>query len=492
MCHVRPIYTPSMGWGMGWSVGRGIAGVGTVGRSTTMLLTAATWAVGGLVTLLIVLSPVVLFGYHSPSLHLVLESVDGCIALLVAYLLYGRFRRSRRAQDLLLAEGLVLLTLAGIGLTLLLEVLGNVPAGTVDAWLPQLVRVIGALFVLAAALAGPRPVAPGWSRWALLVPWGVLAVALASLWLARDLLPLALAQSEPSSADRPVLTGHPLLLAAMGLSAVAYVVASLSFTSQAADRPDDELLRWLAPATALMALSRIHYVLFPSIYSDWLYTGDLFRTACYLVLLVGAGREIGQYWSAQASAAILDDRRRVARELHDGVVQELTYIRNEARGIPTALAVSQRILGSCDRALDEARAAVDALGRGDEEPLGSALRRAAREVAERFGRRIDVDVDDTVGATGAQRHALTRVAREAVTNALRHGEADRILLRLAWVDGARRLTVLDDGRGFDLETQGRGGTGYGLTSMRERAQALPGSFTLRSAPGEGTTVDVTW
>ena len=67
MCHVRPIYTPSMGWGMGWSVGRGIAGVGTVGRSTTMLLTAATWAVGGLVTLLIVLSPVVLFGYHSPS-----------------------------------------------------------------------------------------------------------------------------------------------------------------------------------------------------------------------------------------------------------------------------------------------------------------------------------------------------------------------------------------------------------------------------------------
>lgn len=476
---------------MGRGTDRRGAGDGRPGRSRTVLLTTAAWGAGILATLLIVVTPIV--GYHSPSLHLVLDSVDGCVALLVAYLLFGRYARSRRAQDLLLAEGLLLLALAGIGLTLLLEVLGDMRTGTLDVWLPQLVRVVGALFVLAAALAGPHPAVPGWQRWARRVPWVVLALAFLVLWLARDVLPVALAQSGAASADRPVVTGHSLLLSALALSALAFLVASVSFTAQAVARPDDELLRWLGPSIALLAFSRINYALFPSIYTDWISTGDAFRTAAYVLLLIGAAREIGQYWTAQTRAAVLDDRRRLARELHDGVVQELGYIRNEARGIPADLGVAERIVGSCDRALDEARAAVDALGRSDDEPLGLALHRAARDVAERLGGRLEVDVDDSVTASAEQRHALARVTREAVANALRHGAAERVLVRLVRAEQGHRLTVQDDGRGFDVAMVGlRGTTGYGLTSMRERTQALPGSFVVRSQPGDGTTVEVTW
>ena len=77
----------------------------------------------------------------------------------------------------------------------------------------------------------------------------------------------------------------------------------------------------------------MNYVLFPSIYSDWLYTGDLLRTASYVVLLVGAAREITGTSRPRRRVAVLDDRRRLARELHDGLVQELVYIRSAAHDL---------------------------------------------------------------------------------------------------------------------------------------------------------------
>jgi signal transduction histidine kinase len=149
------------------------------------------------------------------------------------------------------------------------------------------------------------------------------------------------------------------------------------------------------------------------------------------------------------------------------------------------------IVGACDRALDEARAAVDALGRGSEEPLGYALHRAARDVAERHGGRVMVELDDSVDADQSQRHALTRITREAVSNALRHGGADRVHLTLDSHLGGRRLVVRDDGRGFDFSAPSVG-RGYGMTSMRERAVGLPGHLNVESAPGRGTEVMVVW
>ena len=75
-------------------------------------------------------------------------------------------------------------------------------------------------------------------------------------------------------------------------------------------------------------------MLFPSLYTDWLYTGDFLRTGAYLLLLIGAVSEIQHYWHVQAELAVLDDRRRLARELHDGVIQELAYIKSEGRALP--------------------------------------------------------------------------------------------------------------------------------------------------------------
>jgi signal transduction histidine kinase len=481
-----PTYTPVMR-PMGVSGGAGVRG-----RPRALpppALTAAGWVAGLLTTALILGTPYLRFGYHSPSLHLVLDTVDACVALLVSYLVYGRFLRSRRLQDLLLAEGLFLLAVAGLGLTLFVGLFDDLRPGTVDVWLPLAIRVVGALLIGAAAVSGGRLVGGGWRRRAQALPWVVIAIAFVVLGALRERLPVGLGQSPPASAQHPEITGHWLLLTAQGATALCFLVASVSFTLQAGRR-HDELVRWLGPACALAGFARVSYVLFPSLYSSWIYTGDFLRTGCYVVLLVGAAREIGQFWSAQSRAAVLEDRRRLARELHDGVVQELGYIRSEAHTLPGD--ASRRILAACDRALDESRAAVDALGRSSTEPLGFVLHRAARQVAERYDARVDVDLDDSVTADHEQRHALVRITREAVSNAIRHGNADRVFLKIVRDQEHRILVVSDDGRGFDLEAVSRTATGYGLTSMEERARALLGSYRIESSPGSGTTVAVTW
>lgn len=471
----------------------GRAGVRTHRGVPTVVLTLAGWAVGMIVTALILGTPYLVFGYHSPSVHLVLDSVDACVALLVAYLVHGRFLRRRRLQDMLLAQGLVLLAVAGLGLTFAAELVDGHRPGTLDVWLPLTVRVTGAVLIAAAAVADDRPAQRAcWQRWSPVALVAVIGVMFLVLWNQRSRLPLALDPTEsPASAQEPFITGHPVLLVGQGVTAICFIIASIAFTAQAVRR-NDELLRWLGPACALGAFARVNYLLFPSLYTDWLYTGDLLRTGCYLLLLVGAAREIGQYWTAQAQAAVLEDRRRLARELHDGVIQELGYIRSESHAIPADGGRADRIIGACDRALGEAREAVQALGHAGGEPLGFVLHRAARQVAERYAVQLELDLDDSVSDEPDQQHALMRITREAVSNAVRHGDATRVRVRLYQDGNGRCLVIEDDGQGFDVAATVANSTGYGLTSMRERAHALPGTFSIEAALGKGSVVTVAW
>jgi signal transduction histidine kinase len=457
------------------------------GRSA-LWLTCAAWLLGAVATLLVIGTPYLVFGYYSLSMHLILNTASAFIAVLLAYLLLGRYLRSLRLQDLLLTAALALLALSGMGVALALAVFERSLQGTLDVWLPLFLSVTAASLTLIAAVSGGRLTDAVLVRRVGVVGALVIAGAVV-LVLFHERLPVALGQTPPSSAARPVITGHPLLLTAQAYSAVCFLVASMAFARQALRR-GDEVLQWLGPACALLGFARVHYLLFPSLYSGWIYSGDVLRTAAYVLLLVGAAREIGQFWSAQARAAVLEDRRRLARELHDGVVQELAYIKTEACRIGEEEA--PLIMAACDRALDEARAAVDALGRSPEEPLGFVLHRAAQQVAERYGARVDVNLDDSINAGQEQRHALVRITREAISNAIRHGGAKRVELRLIRDSRGGRLVVCDDGRGFDIEATSRLSTGYGLTSMAERARGLRGSFDITSSPGHGTRVEVTW
>ena len=454
----------------------------------------AAWSVGLAATCLVIWMPELAFGYRNASLHLLLDSVGACVAVIVAYLVYGRFMRSGKLQDLLLGHCLILMAVAELGLRYVAEGVSGLPAGTLDIWLPMAMQVVGCLLVAAAALVNGHPakrLVP--RRMSVLMPMGVAGALSVVFWIARSQLPVAVEQNyTSSSAQRALLSGHPLLLIVEGIGALSLFVASIAFSWQAARRPD-EFRRLLGPACALGGFDRLNNLLMPSLVTDQLYAGDLLRIGFYALLLIGAVREIGKYGSAQAAAAaVLDDRRRFARELHDGVIQELAYIRSESHTLPSGSASGDRIISACDRALDEARAAVQKIDHPSAEPLGFALRRATAELAERYDLDLQADLDSTIRVDSDQQHDLLRITREAIANAVHHGKAKRVRVRLSCHGELRRLSVADDGQGFDVSASVANDVGHGLIGMRERASALPGDFTVRAIPGIGCVVSVQW
>lgn len=458
-------------------------------RSRELALLALVWTVGLTVTALPLLSFYSGSGVRNAALDIVLDAVNACIALLAAYLVHGRFLRQGRLQDLLLTHGLVLLALAGLGVTILTDTVGGEPVRMIAIWLPVAVLSVAAVLIAAAALIDAPPIRQAetrkWSAISLVAAACVLLVLFTVLASTEEELSAAFAAAEGTA-----LAAHPLVVAGQGWVALWFFIASIGFAYRSS-RFHDPLLRWAAPAFALAGFARVNYMLFPSVHTEWLYVGDAFRTACYLLLLVGATREIRQYWTAQASVAVLEDRRRLARELHDGVIQELAYIKSQSLALSKESVTAAHIVGASNRALEEARAALHALGQSGNEPLGLVLHRAAQDLAERHIVDLEVELDDSIDADVEQKHALMRIAREAVSNAVRHGNARRVRIRLARLGDLRCMTVEDDGDGFDLAA-GLASSGYGLTSMRERAEMLPGAFAIDTQSGAGSVVTVTW
>jgi signal transduction histidine kinase len=116
-----------------------------------------------------------------------------------------------------------------------------------------------------------------------------------------------------------------------------------------------------------------------------------------------------------------------------------------------------------------------------------ALVQAVEEVGHRFGAHVVVDAEPAPGIVPDRQEQLLRIVREAVTNAARHGEPS--VVRVAFTNGGvLRLSVEDDGIGFDPASAER--NGFGLVGMRERAAAIGGEFRVESHPNVGTRVEV--
>jgi signal transduction histidine kinase len=190
-------------------------------------------------------------------------------------------------------------------------------------------------------------------------------------------------------------------------------------------------------------------------------------------------------------AAVRREREGVARDLHDGLAQELAFIVTQTRRVAPAdhadEASLMAITSAAQRALDESRALIGGLRAGNDRPLDVAVAEAAEELAHRTGASVRVAAADGVVLPAATRDALVRIVREGVTNAVRHAHASDITVELTGEPGIR-LSIADNGVGFDADRASRGG--FGLTSMRERARAAGGDFQCLSTPGVGTQIDV--
>jgi signal transduction histidine kinase len=426
------------------------------------------------------------FVYRDPDLHVALETTAALAASGAAFLLLGRFGRSGFLDEILLAAGLSVLALTNLAFAALPAAL-NLELSRGSYWGMLATGAFAAGLVSASALL-PRFRLGRGPRWPLVVYAGAIgltAAVFALLVVYQDHLPPSVGPVRGLGSD---VTGHPALFALELAQAQLYLLAAYGFARRHR-LSGDEFSGWLALACVLAAAAHVDYFFYPSPVGSSVVLGDLFRLGFYLVLLVGAGREIASYWSSAVAAAALEERRRLARDVHDGLAQELAFISRNVRLLrqrPTEPDLVERILHGVARAQAESRRVIGALSWNLDEPLEQALARAALDAARRHGASVDLELESGVVLSPREREAVVRIASEAVANAARHSAADRLRVYLERREAGLRLAVVDDGIGFDLEPSAKG---FGLTTMRERAEALGGKLRVRSRRGAGTQVE---
>lgn len=225
-----------------------------------------------------------------------------------------------------------------------------------------------------------------------------------------------------------------------------------------------------------------------------------------LSLLSAIGHQIGvavenaRLYEQAQQLAVVQERNRLARDLHDSVMQALYGVTLYAEAAMRQLsagdqALAQDHLGeirdTAGEALREMRVLIFELRPSvlQREGLVAALRSRLEAVEGRVGIMAQFEAECPERLTAEVEEELYRVALEALNNALRHAHADSVCVRLYQDCDGIRLEIVDDGIGFDPDAA-RGYGGFGLRSMHERVSHLGGTLTLSSQPGKGTTVKV--
>ena len=195
--------------------------------------------------------------------------------------------------------------------------------------------------------------------------------------------------------------------------------------------------------------------------------------------------------------AVMEDRERIGRELHDGAIQALFAVGMGLQAVAVRTADAElrdRLQGTVeqiDEVIRDLRNYIFGLRPGltADRHLGQALRELAQQLEEQHGVACAVDVDQALaGRLSARAADIVQVAREALSNVGRHAAAATCRLTLRAESDVAVLEVEDDGRGFDVAASGR--SGWGLRNLRERATAIGGSMEISSVAGEGTTVQL--
>jgi two-component system NarL family sensor kinase len=216
---------------------------------------------------------------------------------------------------------------------------------------------------------------------------------------------------------------------------------------------------------------------------------------------VGAAIERARLAEANVGAARMEERAKLARDLHDTLTQGLTAIglhveaamsHMRERPAESAAKELERALDITRANLDEARRSLSDL-RGSPlsgKPLAEALGALGRQLTADTGVRVTLDVTIPVPLAPHIEMAFFRIGSEALANVRRHAQARNVTITLSSSRRTARLTVVDDGKGFNAHRSEAKET-YGIQGMRERARLLGGRLVIRSSAEKGTEVRVT-
>jgi signal transduction histidine kinase len=200
--------------------------------------------------------------------------------------------------------------------------------------------------------------------------------------------------------------------------------------------------------------------------------------------------------AARQELAVVEERNRLARELHDSVKQQVfanaLLVRAARKQLDRAPETAKTHLEEAEELATRTQQELIELIRAlrpaaiSDRGLVAVMRAYADDWSRQMGIGVDVRVQGARATPLDVEEALFRIAQEALANVAKHSEARRVELRLAWEDDQVSLSIRDDGNGFDVSRAA--GKGLGLASMRERAEQPGGALAIASAP-DGTCVE---
>jgi signal transduction histidine kinase len=440
------------------------------------------------------LAPLPRLTIHDAPARDALDTTLGIGTLVATYVLLGRYGRRRSPAALALVGGVGILGLTGLFAVVLPRVFAVDP-GPELAWAPAAGRLIAPLLLIVSSFASDVPM----RRPPRIVVVVALAVGVAALGVALGALVGSawpdVFMGRPLSARAGSLidlSGAPVSFLTVQLLGVGlFALAALGLIRRS-ESTGDALFTWLGLGALGLGLARLTAFLVPPDSVSSISLADLFRVAGVTAFVAAAAHGIRAYQRQLATVAVTDERRRLARELHDGVAQELAFIVSQVqRLIPGDVNGTAHDIGlAAERALMDSRRSIQLLKRSDSPTLTTAIVEQASRVADRAGLTLDIEILDEVEASPEAEYAILRIVQEAISNAAQHSGAGLVSVTVSERDGPLIVRISDDGSGFESNPGGRRRLGFGLVSMAERAESCGGELKVQSQPGRGTVVEV--
>lgn len=404
-------------------------------------------------------------------LRIASDSLTAVVSSGLAVIMLLRVRRQARWNDLVLAAGFCLTATGAVMWRFVLPSLGQPLEQDPDV---ALMRLISGAALAVAAWLPARRLPGGRERISATI------VVAASIALGLALVTLGQAVTAAGQAGSDAV--HALHGAAAAFLGVAAVGMWRQYT-----RTHDVLWWWLGLASAVLAVSRFQLAWSHSGPPDTFHAGDHLPLFAVSIALAAGVAEIGRHWRHASEAVAHVQARHLAEETHDGLVQEILYIRRHARGLPESDG-REDIERAATRAEAHARALMQTLENFGPTSTVDAIRREALEAAARFGVHAVVDLPAVDNLSDAQRRVVVRAVHEGIANVARHGDTATAHVELRRRGRHAIVVVRDDGPGYDTSSTP---LGYGLSSLARDAAELGGSLRIHSRPGRGTQLEVT-
>lgn len=419
-----------------------------------------------------------------------LDMLLAICAVVAAVLLGSQFARTRTWRDLFLLTALVTVSSTDFVFSAIPALSGSTAIGPVYG-VRLVTEVIVAFAFAVAAFAPSHKRVRGW------VPVVVIGLTCLTALVAAVAVDVAAKRGIPnagltSSAANDDSHTTLWLWVTIGSAATLFLAgAAFAWRIGASERGS-----LLAGASFLLTAVRLQYVAVPVVAPDWITPADALRVIAYGLLFAVALREHARARRVREHATLDAEKTRIARDLHDGIAQDLAVIATQARRLIPQLGDEHPVAIAARRALAVTRGAILDLSASHAPGVEAALREVARELESLYHVEVVVwtepDQDDEFEQLDDKdREHLVRIAREAIVNAVKHGGARHVEVVLDSRDAELVMRVSDDGRGIVRRPPARGPGGFGLPAMRSRAAALGGHLIARRRPAGGTDVEVT-